>query len=61
MRLGDVTLMGAWLAAAVALQPAPMTSGRFKAADAEMKAAEKTGFRVNPQFKADLKKAASGR
>jgi tetratricopeptide (TPR) repeat protein len=38
-----------------------MTSGRFKEADAEMKAAEKTGFRVNPQFKADLKKAASGR
>jgi tetratricopeptide (TPR) repeat protein len=38
-----------------------MTSGRFKDADAEVKAAEKTGFRVNPQFKEDLKKAAAGR
>lgn len=38
-----------------------MTSGRFKEAEAEVKAAEKTGFRVNPQFKDDLKKAASGR
>ena len=38
-----------------------MTSGRFKEADAEVKAAEKTGFRVNPQFKEDLKKASAGR
>jgi len=38
-----------------------MTSGRYKEADAEVKAAEKTGFRVNPQFKEDLKKAAAGR
>jgi tetratricopeptide (TPR) repeat protein len=38
-----------------------MTSGRFKEAEAEVKAAEKTGFRVNPQFKEDLKKAASSR
>jgi tetratricopeptide (TPR) repeat protein len=36
-----------------------MTSGRFKEADAEVKAAEKTGFRVNPQFKEDLKKRAA--
>lgn len=38
-----------------------MTSGRFKEAEAEVKAAEKNGFRVNPQFKEDLKKAAAGR
>ena len=38
-----------------------MTTGRYKEADAEVKAAEKTGFRVNPQFKEDLKKAAAGR
>ena len=38
-----------------------MTTGRFKEAEAEVKAAEKTGFRVNPQFKEDLKKAGSGR
>ena len=38
-----------------------MTSGRFKEADAEVKAAEKTGFRVNPQFKDDPKKAAAER
>jgi Tfp pilus assembly protein PilF len=38
-----------------------MTTGRFKEADAEVKAAEKTGFRVNPQFKDDLKKASSRR
>jgi len=38
-----------------------MTSGRFKEADAEVKAAERTGFRVNPQFKDDLKKAAAER
>jgi len=34
-----------------------MTSGRYKEAEAEVKAAEKNGFRVNPQFKEDLKKA----
>lgn len=38
-----------------------MTSGRYKEADAEVKAAEKSGFRVNPQLKEDLKKAAAGR
>ncbi|HKB10351.1 MAG TPA: tetratricopeptide repeat protein [Vicinamibacterales bacterium] len=38
-----------------------MTSGRYKEAEGEVKAAEKTGFRVNPQFKDDLKKAAAGR
>ena len=38
-----------------------MTTGRYKEADAEVKAAEKTGFRVNPQLKEDLKKAAAGR
>jgi tetratricopeptide (TPR) repeat protein len=38
-----------------------MTSGRYKDAEAEVKAAEKTGFRVNPQFKEDLKRASSGR
>ncbi|HMF95870.1 MAG TPA: tetratricopeptide repeat protein [Vicinamibacterales bacterium] len=37
-----------------------MTSGRFKEAEAEVKAAEKNGFRVNPQFKEDLKRAAAG-
>src|SRR5262249_45078119 len=36
-----------------------MTSGRFKEAEAEVKAAEKAGYRVNPQFKDDLKKAAA--
>jgi tetratricopeptide (TPR) repeat protein len=38
-----------------------MSSGRLKEAEAEVKAAEKAGFRVNPQFKDDLKKASSGR
>ena len=38
-----------------------MTSGRYKDAEAEVKAAEKAGFRVNPQFKEDLKKAAASR
>ena len=36
-----------------------MTAGRFKEAETEVKAAEKTGFRVNPQFKDDLKKRAA--
>jgi tetratricopeptide (TPR) repeat protein len=38
-----------------------MTTGRYKEAEAEVKAAEKAGFRVNPQFKEDLKKAAASR
>jgi Flp pilus assembly protein TadD len=36
-----------------------MTTGRLKEAEAEVKAAEKTGFRVNPQFKDDLKQRAA--
>jgi tetratricopeptide (TPR) repeat protein len=35
-----------------------MLSGRYPQADAEIKAAEKSGFRVNPQLKEDLKKAS---
>ena len=35
-----------------------MQTGRLAEADAEIKAAEKTGFRVNPQLKEDLKKAS---
>jgi tetratricopeptide (TPR) repeat protein len=41
-----------------------MQSGRLTEADAELKLAEKNGFRVNPQFKADLKdrqQASAGR
>jgi tetratricopeptide (TPR) repeat protein len=41
-----------------------MQSGRLAEAEAELTLAEKNGFRVNPQFKADLKgrqKAAAGR
>jgi tetratricopeptide (TPR) repeat protein len=34
-----------------------MQTGRFAAAEAEIKAAEKSGFRVNPQLKQDLKAA----
>jgi Tfp pilus assembly protein PilF len=34
-----------------------MQTSRFAEADAEIKAAEKAGFRVNPQLKEDLKKA----
>jgi len=37
-----------------------MLTGRYPQAEAEIKAAEKSGFRVNPQLKQDLKKA-SGR
>ena len=37
-----------------------MLTGRYPEADVEIKAAEKAGFRVNPQLKEDLKKA-SGR
>jgi len=34
-----------------------MQTGRFAEANAEIKAAEKAGFRVNPQLKEDLKRA----
>jgi tetratricopeptide (TPR) repeat protein len=34
-----------------------MLTGRYPEADAEIRAAEKAGFRVNPQLKEDLKKA----
>ena len=36
-------------------------AGRLDDADREMKLAEKSGLRVNPQFKEDLKKASSRR
>jgi hypothetical protein len=32
-----------------------MQTGRLAAAEQEVKLAEKNGFRVNPQFKTDLK------
>jgi tetratricopeptide (TPR) repeat protein len=35
-----------------------MLTGRYPQADAEIKAAEKSGFHVNPQLKQDLKKAS---
>ena len=38
-----------------------LTTGRYADADAEIKAAEKAGFRVNPQLKEDVKKALAGR
>lgn len=38
-----------------------MLTRRFDEADAEIKAAEKSGFKVNPQLKADLKNAAARR
>jgi len=38
-----------------------MLTGRFADAEQEIKAAEKAGFRVNPQLKEDLKKAAAKR
>jgi len=38
-----------------------MLTGRFADAEQEIKAAEKSGFRVNPQLKEDLKKAAAKR
>jgi Tfp pilus assembly protein PilF len=38
-----------------------MLTKRFDEADAEIKAAEKSGFKVNPQLKEDLKKAAARR
>ena len=36
-----------------------MLTQRYAEADAEIKAAEKSGFRVNPQLKEDLKKASA--
>ncbi len=38
-----------------------MQSGRLDEAEQELKLAEKSGFRVNPQFKTDLKKKTAGR
>jgi tetratricopeptide (TPR) repeat protein len=38
-----------------------MLTGRFDEAETEIKAAEKSGFKVNPQLKEDLKKAAGKR
>jgi tetratricopeptide (TPR) repeat protein len=38
-----------------------MQTDRLDAADEELKQAEKAGFKVNPQFKADLKQRRSGR
>jgi Tfp pilus assembly protein PilF len=38
-----------------------MQTGRYKEAEDELKAAEKSGVRVNPQFKDDLKKARDRR
>ena len=35
-----------------------MLTRRFDEAEAEIKAAEKAGFRVNPQLKEDLRKAS---
>jgi tetratricopeptide (TPR) repeat protein len=38
-----------------------LQTGRYVEADAEIKAAEKSGFRVNPQLKEDVKKALARR
>jgi Tfp pilus assembly protein PilF len=38
-----------------------MQTGRFDEAEQAINSAEKSGFRVNPQFKADLKQRKSGR
>ena len=38
-----------------------MQTGRFDEALQELTLAEKAGFRVNPQFKADLKERAKGK
>jgi Flp pilus assembly protein TadD len=38
-----------------------LLTGRLADAEQEIKAAERAGFRVNPQLKEDLKKAAAGR
>jgi hypothetical protein len=37
-----------------------MQTDRYDEGDQEIKLAEKNGFRVNPQFKADLKKSPLG-
>jgi hypothetical protein len=37
-----------------------MQTGRLEAAEQELQLAEKAGFRVNPQFKQDLKQRKSG-
>ena len=37
-----------------------MMMGRLEEAHNEMKAAEQAGYRVNPQFKADLQKRLKG-
>jgi hypothetical protein len=36
-----------------------MLTQRYAEANSEIKAAEKSGFRVNPQLKEDLKKASA--
>jgi hypothetical protein len=38
-----------------------MMSGRLEEAEREIKAAEKAGFTVSPQFKADLKQRMSAK
>jgi hypothetical protein len=38
-----------------------MQTGRYAEAEVELEAAEKSGVRINPQFKADLKKARERR
>ena len=38
-----------------------LLTGRFPEADVEIKAAEKAGFKVNPQLKEDVKKALARR
>ena len=38
-----------------------MQTGRFDEASAELSLAEKAGFKVNPQFKADLKERSKGK
>jgi Tfp pilus assembly protein PilF len=38
-----------------------LQTGRFQEADVELKAAERAGFRVNPQLKEDVKKALAAR
>ena len=38
-----------------------MLTGRYGEAEQEIKAAEKSGFKVNPQLKEDLKKASARR
>ena len=37
-----------------------LQTGRFAEAEAAIKAAEKAGFRVNPQLKEDVRKAKAG-